>query len=92
MVTIADFEASAPTGGRAVKLRQAARERGDSRPRRVQASGGASLASISDRIWAARHTSTDGRIDERMPLLGIRQRVERAAVALCANASDSAPG
>ena len=42
MVRIADFEASAPAGGREVKLRQAARERGDSRPRRVQASGGAS--------------------------------------------------
>ena len=60
MVTIADFEASAPPSNRAVELRQAARERGGSRPRRVQASGGASSASIGDRIRAVRRASTCG--------------------------------
>ena len=90
MMTIANFEASAPAGGRADKLRRAARERGDSRPRREQASDSASLASISDRTWAVdAHRRTDR---ERTAVLGVRQRVERAAVALRANASDSAPG
>ena len=50
MVTIANFEESDPAGGRAVKLRHAARERGGSGPRRANASCRASLASINDRI------------------------------------------
>ena len=68
MVTIADFEASAPPSNRAVELRQAARERGGSRPRRVQASSGASLASIGDRIRAVRRTSTCGSTSGRRGL------------------------
>ena len=43
MVTIANFEESAPAGGRAVKLRQAARERGDSGARRLGAEAGKCL-------------------------------------------------